>query len=65
MVAEDLFALDPVAPLAAYDVMGLIWLLQGCPVVALTDTAATIRMPTGNLLRFFRRAEAHNQQQEM
>ena len=62
--AEDLFALDPVAPMARYDTMGLIWSLQGCPVVALTNTAATIRMPTGNHLRFLRRAEARNQQQE-
>ena len=62
--ADELFGLDPVAPIARYDTMGLIWILQGCPVVALTDTSATIRMPTGNLLRFFRRAEARNQQQE-
>jgi hypothetical protein len=32
--AEELFGLDPVAPLRRYDVMGLIWFLQGCPVVA-------------------------------
>ena len=62
--ADELFGLDPVAPFARYDTMGLIWFLEGCPVVALTDTSATIRMPTGNLLRFFRRAEARNQQQE-
>jgi hypothetical protein len=53
---DDLFGLDPVAPMARYDTMGLVWLLQGCPVVALTDTAATIRMPAGNHLRFYRRA---------
>jgi hypothetical protein len=54
--ADELFGLDPVAPFARYDTMGLIWFLQGCPVVALTHTSATIRMPTGNHLRFFRRA---------
>jgi hypothetical protein len=55
--AEDLFGLDPVAPMTRYDTMGLIWSLQGCPVVALTSDAATIQMPTGNHLRFYRRAE--------
>jgi hypothetical protein len=53
--ADDLFGLDPVAPMARYDVMGLLWLTQGCPIVALTERSATIKMPTGNYLVFYRR----------
>jgi hypothetical protein len=49
--AEDLFRLDQVN---RYDTMGLLWLLQGCPVVALTERTATIRKSTGNLLTFYR-----------
>jgi hypothetical protein len=52
--ANDLFGLDPVAPLARYDNMGLLWLTRGCPVVALTTQSATIKMPTGNYLVFYR-----------
>lgn len=46
--AEELFGLDPVAPLHRYDTMGLIWLLQGRPVVALTESTAAIKTPTGD-----------------
>ena len=58
---DDLFGLDPVAPLARYDVMGLAWYLQGNPVVALTTDAATIRMPmpTRAVLKFYRRGVDH------
>jgi hypothetical protein len=52
---DDLFGLDPVAPMARYDGMGLLWLTRGCPVVALTTQSATIKMPTGNYLVFYRR----------
>jgi hypothetical protein len=55
--AADLFKLHPVpsAPhptysrLSRYDCTGLIWLLQGRRVVALTESAAAIRNPTGNI----------------
>jgi hypothetical protein len=50
--AEDLFRLDQIN---RYDTMGLIWLLQGCPVVALTERTAIIRKPTGNQLTFYRK----------
>jgi hypothetical protein len=58
--ARDIFGLHdiPANPhptyrrLSRYDCTGLIWLLQGCPVVALTETRAAIRMPTGNLTRY-------------
>jgi hypothetical protein len=33
--ADDLFGLDPIAPMARYDRMGLIWMLHGESVVAL------------------------------
>jgi hypothetical protein len=49
--ARELFGLHPVPPrpaptyqrLARYDATGLIWLLQGCPVVALTENEAAIQ----------------------
>jgi hypothetical protein len=43
----DLFGLHPTVPLARYDAMGLVWLLRGRRVVALTDTGATIKTETG------------------
>jgi hypothetical protein len=54
--ADDLFGLHPTAPLSRYDRMGLVWLLRGKKVVALTAAAATIRTPTGGMLSFYRRA---------
>jgi hypothetical protein len=53
--ADDLFGLDPVAPLRRYDKMGLIWLLHGQPVVALTAGTATIRTSSGGAVTFYRR----------
>jgi len=49
--ARELFGLHPVPPrpaptyqrLTRYDATGLIWLLQGCPVVALTESEAAIQ----------------------
>ena len=35
--------------LSRYDETGLIWLLQGRPVVALTETTAAIQISTGAL----------------
>ncbi len=60
--ARDLFGLHevPANPppnyqrLSRYDCTGLIWLLQGCPVVALTDATATIKMPTDSKLTYHR-----------
>jgi hypothetical protein len=53
--ARDLFGLHRIpekpAPnyrrLARYDATGLIWLLRGWPVVALTNATAAIEQPTG------------------
>jgi hypothetical protein len=50
--AEDLFRLDPVAPQARYDAMGLLWSLQGQRVVALTDCSASIETPSGSKLTY-------------
>ena len=40
--------------LSRYDATGLIWLLQGDPVVALTETTAAIRHATGNVTTYRR-----------
>ena len=58
--ARDLFGLHevPANPhptyqrLSRYDCTGLIWLLQRCPVVALTEATAAIRMPSGNITTY-------------
>src|SRR4051812_34589881 len=39
---EDLFGLHPTAPLARVDMMGLLWILQGGRVIALTTNAAVL-----------------------
>lgn len=40
--ADELFGLDPDAPMARYYRMGLIWLLEGERVVALIATGARL-----------------------
>jgi hypothetical protein len=40
--AEELFGLHPTAPMARYDCMGLLWMLQGERVIALTATMAKL-----------------------
>jgi hypothetical protein len=60
---EDLFGLHqpPAKPsstyrrLSRYDAMGLLWLLDGRRVVALTEDTATIATPNGGHLTFRRR----------
>jgi hypothetical protein len=54
--ARDLFGLAPVPDsphrsyrrLSRYDEIGVIWLLEGCEVLALTANTATIRRPSGS-----------------
>jgi hypothetical protein len=41
--------------LSRYDATGLIWLLQGRPVVALTETTACIRNPRTGTVTVFRK----------
>jgi hypothetical protein len=58
--ADELFGLHPVparpAPsycrLARYDCTGLLWHLQGRPVVALTANTAVIATPSGGILTY-------------
>jgi hypothetical protein len=60
--SRDLFGLAPEPDrlnpnyrrLSRYDLTGLIWLLRGDPVVALTATTATIRHATGNITTYRR-----------
>ena len=40
--------------LSRYDQTGLVWLLRGRPVIALTQTAATILAPSGASLMYRR-----------
>ncbi|MGJ4855478.1 hypothetical protein ACN6KF_001424 [Labrys sp. La1] len=40
--AEDLFSLHAVAPLTRYDVMGLVWLLNGKEVSAIDERTAKV-----------------------
>jgi hypothetical protein len=52
---RDLFGLNPIPArpmpnyrrLSRYDQTGLIWLLRGRPVAALTEATASIKNPTG------------------
>lgn len=61
--ANDLFGLAAVPEkphpnydrLSRHDCKGLVWMLHGMPVVALTDSAAAIRCRDGHLLTFRRR----------
>lgn len=60
--ARDLFGLHEVPQmphvsyrrLARYDCTGLCWLLRGCEVVALTDSTAAIRHPSGTITTYRR-----------
>ena len=52
--ADELFGLDPSAPMVRYDRMGLIWMLRGETVIDITETAA--RLSGG--LTFYRKAAA-------
>jgi hypothetical protein len=40
--------------LSRYDATGLLWLLEGREVVALTDTTAAVRWPSGNITMYYR-----------
>jgi hypothetical protein len=51
---EELLGLDPVAPMARYDRMGLLWMLRGETVIQISETAARL---SGGLI-FYRKAAA-------
>ena len=50
----ELFGCDRERPLARYDRMGLLWLIQGRRLVALTADSATIDTLTGSLQTYRR-----------
>jgi hypothetical protein len=50
----DLFGCDRERPLARYDQMGLLWILQGRRLVALRADSATIDTLTGSLQTYRR-----------
>jgi hypothetical protein len=52
--SKDLFDLHPIAALARYDAMGLIWLLRGRPVLALTEGTAAIENASGAITVYHR-----------
>jgi hypothetical protein len=60
--ARDLFGLPPLPNkfvagyrrLSRVELVGLVWLLRGRPVVALTATGAAIRATSGSILTYFR-----------
>ena len=54
--AEDVFGVHPVVPSARYDLMGLVPLIGGGEVVAVTSDRATIRRGTGAELAYLRQA---------
>lgn len=57
---HDLFGVHPVAPAVRFDAMGLIPLLNGDPVVALSETTATVRKVSGSIPRFRRTREVQS-----
>ena len=50
--AYDLFGCHNLKPVARVDRMGLLWLLRGGGVIALTSEAAVIEMPSGSRLTY-------------
>lgn len=56
--AHNLFGVHPTAPAARFDAMGLLLLIQGGTVLAMTERTATIRRSTGALLTYRRRSQA-------
>jgi hypothetical protein len=51
----DLFGCNRYRPFSRIDHMGLLWLLNGRKLVALTAYSATIRTPSGSTLTFHRK----------
>ena len=57
-MASDLFGLHPTVPLSRMDRMGLVWLLKGEHVIALTQTSATLERG----LSYYRLVSWHSSQ---
>lgn len=51
---HDLFGVDPIVPTVRFDAMGLIPILHGSSVIALTQNTATLRRETGAAQTFRR-----------
>ena len=56
--ALDLFGVHPVKPWVRFDCMGLVPLLNGALVVALSETGAVVENSSGARLTFCRRGQA-------
>jgi hypothetical protein len=52
--ALDLFGVHPTVPASRFDLMGLLPLVQGGTVIALTEDGATLRRKTGAVLSYRR-----------
>ena len=52
----EIWGVSRVAPRFRFDAMGLVLVLKGARIAAITADAAVIEMRTSNLLRFYRRA---------
>ncbi len=59
--ALDQFGVHPEKPWVRFDCMGLVPLLNGAKVVALSNTGAVIEKPSGARLTFRRRADVPNE----
>ena len=58
----DLFGVHPTKPTVRVDCMGLVLLLQGCPVAAITEDSAVIKTASGGSLTFRRHKAAPTEQ---
>ncbi len=54
----DLFGAHPEKPLERFDCAGLVLVLNGAAIVALSDTEAVIEKPSGARLTFRKRGQA-------
>jgi hypothetical protein len=52
--AEDVFGVHPLATETRYDVMGIVPLIRGNEVVAISEQRATIRTPGGGRMTYYR-----------
>ena len=59
--AKDLFGVHPEKPWVRFDCMGLMPLLSGAAIVALSDTEAMIEKPNGARLTFHKRGQVPNE----
>jgi hypothetical protein len=58
---HDLFGCDRIRPHARIDRLGLVWLLHGRPVAAITAGTATMSTARGGHLTYYRRGQIREQ----